>query len=75
MAAMMEDLMSPSQLGTWSAVVSFLLCFAAGAWLLAFGRFHTDDPIITGLGLYFLGKAFFVGPALYLMSAKSSKPS
>ncbi|NNE33969.1 MAG: hypothetical protein HKN13_01955 [Rhodothermales bacterium] len=52
-------------LGQYSAVLAFTLCLAAGAWLLIFSGFNMNDPIATGLGLYFVGKAFFVGPMLY----------
>ena len=51
-------------LGPYSAILAFVLCLAAGLWLLIFSGFDTSDPIATGIGLYFVGKAFFVGPML-----------
>ena len=61
-----------SQLATLAAVVSFILCLIAGLWILVFVGFDTEDPVVTGIGLYFVGKAFFVGPMLLLVSAKKS---
>ena len=46
-----------------SAVLAFLLCLSGGLWIL----FHVkdkDDAVWMGIGLYFVGKAFFVGPML-----------
>ena len=46
-----------------SAVIAFLLCLIGGLWIL----FHVkakDDAVWVGIGLYFVGKAFFVGPML-----------
>ena len=46
-----------------AAATSFVLCLLGGAWLL----FHADpgkDALSVAIGLYFVGKAFFVGPAL-----------
>ena len=46
-----------------SAVLAFLLCLVGGLWIL----FHAngkDDAVWMGIGLYFVGKAFFVGPML-----------
>ena len=61
------------QLSTLWACVAFLLCLAGGLWILIFGGFDTDDPLGTGIGLYFVGKAFFVGPMLLMVSAKRAK--
>jgi hypothetical protein len=57
----------------WSAVISSALCFAGGLWILIYGGFDRDDPVGTGIGLYFLGKAFFVGPTLLLISRKLAR--
>jgi len=46
-----------------SAVLAFLLCLTGGLWIL----FHVDPEsaiLWVGVGLYFIGKAFFVGPML-----------
>lgn len=48
-----------------AAVASFLVCLAAGLWILICVGFQTkSDAVWTGIGLYFVGKAFFVGPML-----------
>jgi hypothetical protein len=49
-----------------AAVVAFLLCLIGGLWILFHSGFKSDDDgaVWTGLGLYFVGKAFFVGPML-----------
>ena len=60
-----------SKIGVWSAMISFALCLAGGLWILTktgFGR--GNDVVSVGLGLYFVGKAFFVGPMLLLVSAR-----
>jgi hypothetical protein len=57
-----------------SAVLAFLFCFTAGLWILTkTGLAHGNDALTTGIGLYFLGKAFFVGPMLYLATYRLSK--
>ncbi len=65
--------MEASHLGKWSAVVAFVLCIGGGLWILVFGGFDTDEPLGTGIGLYFVGKAFFVGATLLLLSGKNRK--
>jgi hypothetical protein len=57
----------------WFAGIASALCFAGGLWILIYGGFDRDDPIGTGIGLYFLGKAFFVGPTLLLLSRKVAR--
>lgn len=48
-----------------SAVMAFLCCLAAGLWILHnVGIQSRSDAVWTALGLYFVGKAFFVGPML-----------
>ena len=75
--------MNLSLLGKLSGVLSFVLCLAAGLWVLASVGFDTngDDGVWTGMGLYFVGKAFFVGPMLILaarqlevLARSSSRP-
>jgi hypothetical protein len=48
------------------AALSFTFCLLGGVWILTKTGFQRsgDDIIWTGLGLYFVGKAFFVGPML-----------
>ena len=64
--------MHMSQIGKWSAAISFALCLAGGSWILVLEGFDTNDPMGTGIGLYFLGKAFFVGPMLLSVSTRLS---
>lgn len=48
-----------------AAVVAFLLCLIAGLWILFNVGFKSrGDAVWTGIGLYFVAKAFFVGPML-----------
>jgi hypothetical protein len=47
------------------AVLSFLFCLSGGLWILG----HVDlgdksEAVSVGIGLYLVGKAFFVGPML-----------
>ncbi len=58
-----------------SAFLAFVFCFTAGLWILTkTGLAHGNDALTTGIGLYFLGKAFFVGPMLYLATKRLSRP-
>ena len=58
-----------------AAVLSFSLCLAGGLWILnQVGFQEKNDSIWTGLGLYFVGKAFFVGPML-LVAAEQLDPA
>ena len=53
------------------AILSFLFCLLGGLWILtrvAFGS--KDDVLSTAIGFYFVGKAFFVGPMLWLAGEK-----
>ena len=58
-------------LGVWAAVAAFACCLTAGLWILLAAGFDVKDPLGTGIGLYFIGKAFFVGPMLYQTAKKS----
>jgi len=61
------------KIGRMAAVVSFVLCLGAGLWILTkTGLDRGNDVISAGIGLYFIGKAFFVGPMLLLVSARQS---
>ncbi len=58
---------------TWAqigAVLSFAFCLFAGLWLLCRTGFGSDDALATAIGFYFVGKAFFVGPMLFLAAEK-----
>jgi hypothetical protein len=50
------------------AGLSFTFCLLGGVWILTKTGFDRsgDEVIWTGMGLYFVGKAFFVGPMLWL---------
>ena len=56
-----------------SGVIASALCLFAGVWLLtATGFDHEDNAWATAIGLYFIGKAFFVGPLLIITATRSS---
>lgn len=62
------------QLCRISAILAFGFCFTAGLWILTkTGLAHGNDALTTAIGLYFIGKAFFVGPMLYLATVKLSR--
>jgi hypothetical protein len=63
------------------AVLSFTFCLLAGAGLIGmvvkagFGSADGGGILYFCIGLYFIGKAFFVGPMLWLAATKCcSKP-
>ena len=55
------------------AILSFALCLLGGLWILSRCDFSSkNDAIDIGIGFYFVGKAFFVGPMLWLAGAGRS---
>lgn len=59
---------------TVSAFLAFVSCLGAGLWILTKTGFgHGNDAVSTGIGLYFIGKAFFVGPMLLLAARTQRK--
>jgi len=52
-----------------AAVLSFAFCLSGGVWILIHCK-DKDDAVWIGIGLYFVGKAFFVGPMLWLAAEK-----
>lgn len=53
------------------AVMSFLFCLLGGLWILGRINFSAkDDALAAAIGFYFVGKAFFVGPMLWLAAGK-----
>ena len=59
------------KLGQISSIIAFVLCLAGGIWILANVGFNFEnDATSTAIGLYFIGKAFFVGPMLYITTLK-----
>ena len=62
------------KIGFISAIIAFILCLAGGIWILTeSGLNHGNDALSTAIGFYFIGKAFFVGPMLYITTLKLSK--
>lgn len=64
---------STHRLGIFFGIVASALCAIAGVWILRNLGFPTEnlerDPtkvVFPALGLYFLGKAAYVGPHLIL---------
>jgi len=49
-----------------SAAVALIFCMAGGIYIFAHAGFDKDNILETGIGLYFIGKAFFVGPMLLI---------
>lgn len=63
-----------NKLWLFSSIMAFVLCLTGGIWILAnIGFDFNDDATSTGIGLYFIGKAFFVGPMLYITALKNGK--
>jgi hypothetical protein len=58
------------------AVLSSSFCLLGGLWILSRADFKSKDDLLgTAIGFYFVGKAFFVGPMLWLAAEKFvSKP-
>jgi hypothetical protein len=57
------------------AVLSFAFCLIGGLWILSRSSFGSkDDVLATAIGFYFVGKAFFVGPMLWLAADKCGTP-
>jgi len=55
------------KIGVVSSVIAFAACLVGGLWILFnVGISNKEDAVWTGLGLYFIGKAFFVGPMLLI---------
>ena len=55
------------------AILAFVFCLAGGLWILnKTGLDFGNEAVSAGLGLYFIGKAFFVGPLLLITTLKSN---
>jgi hypothetical protein len=53
------------------AVLSFAFCLLAGLWLLSRANLTSKEDVLpAAIGFYFVGKAFFVGPMLWLAADK-----
>jgi hypothetical protein len=46
-----------------AAALASAFCLIGGLWILLRSN-DKNDALSTGIGLYFIGKAFFVGPML-----------
>ena len=56
-----------------AAVFAFLFCLGGGAWILTHAK-DKDDAVWIGIGLYFVGKACFVGPMLLVAAEQLGRP-
>ena len=56
--------------GVVGGALASLICLAAGIWILYHEGFKSDDAVTTGIGLYFIGKAVFVGPMLAITALR-----
>ncbi len=63
--------------GVICGVLASLICLFAGIWILYYVGFEAskDNAVSTGIGLYFIGKACFVGPLLIITALRSRKGS
>jgi len=50
--------------GAIMALLASTLCIVAGVFLLGNLENPSENILATAIGLYFIGKAFFVGPML-----------
>lgn len=55
-----------------AALAASLLCFIGGFAVLQASDFDFEEPF-TGIGLYFMGKAIFVGIVLYVIAERGEK--
>ena len=63
---MLQDL---EKFGKIAAILAFVFCLTGGLWILTSKSvWDHGDPATAGIGLYFVGKAFFVGPMLLIAS-------
>ena len=53
------------------AALASAFCLAGGLWILSHGGLDANDPLGSGIGLYFVGKGLFVGPMLLLARGHS----
>ena len=68
----MDDKMR--RMGVICALLAFVFCLGGGLWILSkTGLDHGNEAVSTGIGLYFIGKAFFVGPMLLITALRSTR--
>lgn len=54
-----------------AAFLAFGFCLLGGLWILRASSFSSKDDVVgTAIGFYFVGKAFFVGPMLWIAGEK-----
>lgn len=58
--------------GIISGILAFLLCLAGGLILIFEGGYE-DNLVCVGIGLYFIGQAFFAGPMLIIYCMVNSE--
>lgn len=49
-----------------AAILAFSFCLLGGLWILSHVGFKKDEAVWIGIAFYFIGKAFFVGPMLWV---------
>jgi len=60
--------------GVISGILAFILCFAGGVIVaVAESVGSSDSALWLGIGLYFIGQAFFVGPMLIIYCIVNSE--
>lgn len=64
--------MSTYTLLRFSAPVAFAVCLFAGLWILLHAGFSPSNALLSGIGFYFVAKAFFVGPMLLAAAERLS---
>jgi hypothetical protein len=58
-----------------SGILAFVICLIAGMYILInVGFDDSDGALYTGIGLYFIGKAVFVGPMLIITTLHMTTP-
>ena len=62
--------MNMKRLARVGAALSFIFCLSAGLWILSKVGFDRSEALSTAIGLYFVGKAFFVGPMLFVAAER-----
>ena len=62
-----------------AAVLSFAFCLLGGLWILCRADLKNfksgEDALSIAIGFYFVGKAFFVGPMLWMAAEKHGTKS
>jgi hypothetical protein len=57
-----------------AAVLSSGFCLLGAFWILRHGLGSNEDTLAVAIAFYFVGKAFFVGPMLWLAAGKCCAP-